>query len=126
MPSVYVTIEPGAEPRTVMAMRWSRANGEVGHDQEVAGVAHPADDVELVVQPGLEFGRDRAVAAGQAEVAFLAQPGLDRLAFGHREARDPKLAERKLEVDHLGDGAGPADGVEVVREEVAISWADFR
>ena len=91
--------------------------GEVGHDQEVARVAHAADDFQLVVQARLQFGRDRAVAARQAGLAFLAQPGFDRLALGHREARDPELAERQLHVHRLGDGPGTADGVQVVREE---------
>ncbi len=91
--------------------------GEVGHDQEVTRVAHPADDVELVVEAGLQLRRDRAVASLEAGVALLAQPRLDRLARGHREARDAQLAERQLHVDALGDRAGAADRVQVVREE---------
>ena len=51
----------------------------------------------------------RAVAAGQAALALRAQPALDRLAVGHREVRDAQLAERQLEVDHLGDPPRVAD-----------------
>ncbi len=48
--------------------------GEIGHDQEVARVAHAADDVQLVVEAGLKLRRDGAVAARQAGLAFLSQP----------------------------------------------------
>ena len=82
---------------------------EVGHDQEVAGVAHRDDHAQLVVQPLLELGRDRAVAPHQARLALLAQPRLDGLAVGHREVRDPELAQRQREVAHVGDPARVAD-----------------
>ena len=35
----------------------AREADEVGHDQEVAGVAHADDHVELVVEPLLELAR---------------------------------------------------------------------
>ncbi len=38
---------------------------EVGHDEEVAGVAHRDDDAELVVEARLELRRHLAVAAGR-------------------------------------------------------------
>ena len=90
---------------------------EVGHDEEVARVAHRGDRPELVVQARLELGRDGAVAAGQAALAFGPQPALDGLAVRHREVRDPQLAERQLEVHHLGDPARVPVGLDLVREE---------
>ena len=90
---------------------------EVGDDEEVAGVAHRGDDAELVVEPRLELRRDRPVAAREAALALLAQPALDGLAVRHREVRDPELAERQLEVDHLGDPARVADRLALVGEE---------
>ena len=90
---------------------------EVGHDQEVAGVAHRDDHAQLVVQALLELGRDRAVAPHQARLALLAQPRLDRLAVGHREVRDPELAQRQREVAHVGDPARVAERLGLVREQ---------
>ena len=39
------------------------------------------------------------------------------MAVGYREVRDPELAERELDVGHLGDAPGVPDRVGVVREE---------
>ena len=55
----------------------ARERDEVGHDQEVAGVAHREDHAELVVEPLLERRRDRPVAALEAALALGAKPGLD-------------------------------------------------
>src|SRR5450759_3975943 len=90
---------------------------EVGDDQEVAGVPHGDDDPELVLQARLQLRRDVPVAPGQARLALLSEPALGRLAFRHREVRDPELAQRQLEVHHLRDAAGGPDGVEPLGEE---------
>ncbi len=90
---------------------------EVGHDQEVARVAHREDHAQLVVEARLELGGDRAVAADEAGLALLAQPALDGLAVGHREMRDPQLAQGQLEVHHLGDAPGVEQRLALVREE---------
>ena len=95
----------------------AREAHEVRHDQEVAGVAHRDDHAQLVVEALLELRRDAAVAAHEARLALLAQPGLDRLAVGHREVRDAQLAEGQREVDHLGDAPGVADRLGLVREQ---------
>ena len=58
-----------------------------------------------------------AVAAREPALALLAEPALDRLAVRHREVRDAQLAERQLEVDHLGDPAGVPERLALVREE---------
>ena len=90
---------------------------EVRDDEEVARVAHLDDDAELVVEALLERRRDRPVAALEARLALRAQPALDRVAVRHREVRDAQLAERQLEVGHLGDAPGVADRLVLVREE---------
>ena len=91
---------------------------EVGHDQEVARVAHRRDHAELVVEPRLERRRGAAVAPLQAALALLPQPALDGLAVGDREMRDPGQAEGQLEAaGHLGDPAGVEDRLELVGEE---------
>src|SRR5205085_4819091 len=79
----------------------AREPDEVRDDQEVASVAHREDDAELVVESSLELGRDDSVALGQATLALLAEPGLDRVAVRDREVRDPELAERQLEISPL-------------------------
>ena len=76
---------------------------EVGHDQEITGVAHRGDDADLVVEPLLELRRHGPVASLEPALAFLAQPALDGLAVGDREMRDPELAQRQLDVRPLGD-----------------------
>ncbi len=91
----------------------SREPDEVRDDEEVPRVAHRDDHAELVVEALLEFGRDRAVAARQAPLAFLAQPTIHGVAVRDREVRDAKGTERQLDVGHLGDPARIADGVEV-------------
>ena len=90
---------------------------EVGDDEEVAGVAHREDHAELVVEPGLELRGHRAVAPFEAALALLAEPALRGLAVGHREVRDPEVSERQLEVGHLRDQAGVADGLGLIGEE---------
>ncbi len=90
---------------------------EVGDDQEVAGVAHRQDDPELVVEACLELRRDRPVPAFEAALALLAEPRFGRMAIGHREMRDPQLAERQGQVGHLGDPAGVQDRVWLIGEE---------
>ena len=90
---------------------------EVGHDQEVACVAHGDDDPQLVVQARLQLRGDALVAAGQAGLALLAKPALGRLAGRDREMRDPQLAQGQLEVDHLRDAARVAVRLDLVREE---------
>ncbi len=107
----------GAPPAGRLDPALAREPDEVGHDEEVAGVAHREDDAELVVEPLLKGGRDRAVAPLQAVLALLPEPRFDRLAVGHREHRDPELPERELDVAHLGYPAGVQDRVGLVRKE---------
>jgi hypothetical protein len=90
---------------------------EVGDDEEVARIAHPGDDAELVVQPLLQLGGVGPVAADEAALALRAQPALDGLAVRHREVRDPQLAQRELEVDHLGDPPRVPVSLTLVGEE---------
>ena len=60
----------------------------------------------------------RPVARLEAALALLRQPALDGLAVGHREVRDPELAERQLEAaGHLGDPARVQDRLALVGEE---------
>ena len=90
---------------------------EVGHDEEVPGVAHPEDDAELVLQALLQLGAGVAVAGHEPSLALRAQPRLHRVALGHGEGGDPRLADREAEVDHLGDPARVEERVALVREE---------
>ena len=90
---------------------------EVGDDQEVARVAHRGDHAQLVVEPLLELRGHAAVAALEPALAFRPKPALDRLAVGHREMRDPQLAQRKREIRHLGDSTRVRDRLRMVREE---------
>ena len=90
---------------------------EVGDDEEVPGVAHRGDHAELVVQARLEGGRDLAVAPDEALLALLAQPRLHGVPVGHREVRDPEIAQRQRQVDHLGDAARVEQGLALVREQ---------
>ena len=71
---------------------------EIADDEEVAGEAHPADDVQLVLQP-VENGLRRllAVAVAQAGLAQLAEVVFRRLAVRRRE--DGEVARLEVEVD---------------------------
>ena len=90
---------------------------EVGHDQEVACVAHADDDAQLVVEPRLDGVGDGPVALVETPLALLAQPLLHRVAIGHREVRQPKRVEVEAQVDHLGDAPGVADRLRLVGEQ---------
>ena len=94
---------------------------EVGDDQEVGGVAHRDDHAELVVEPLLERFRHLAVALAQAALALGAQPRLDRVAIGHGEIGQARLAQRQLEIRHLGDQARVRDCLRHVGERALPS-----
>jgi hypothetical protein len=79
---------------------------EVGHDQEVAGEAHLADDVELVLRLAAVAVRHAAgEPRGEAAVDLLAQPRLLGLALGHRELRHEvaRGEDGRVVADPLGD-----------------------
>ncbi len=76
---------------------------EVPDDQEVGVEAHPADDLELRLEPLDRLGRRRiAVAAAQAREGQLAQVLALRPPVRHRVARDQHLAELDLDLAALG------------------------
>ncbi len=90
---------------------------EIGHDQEVAGVAHGGDDPELVVEPLLERPCHGPVATLEPALAFGPQPALGGLALGHRKVRDERPSERQLDRAHVGDPAAGQQRVPLIGEQ---------
>ena len=90
---------------------------EVGHDEEVGGVAHRDDDAELVVEALPQGVGHAAVASFEAALALGAQPRLDGVAVRDGEVREAQLTEGHREVRHLRDAAAVREGVGQVREE---------
>ena len=82
---------------------------EVGDDQEVAGVAHRDDHAELVVEPRLELRRHARRSGATSPRSHSLRSQLSTVSpSGTGKCGMRELAERQLDVGHLGDPAGVA------------------
>ena len=115
----------GAAARTDRDALLFRPLDEVGDDQEVAGVFHPGDHLELERQPvaivllGLAVGNPvRRDAAGEALLGARVQLGvLVDLAGAGGELRQDRLAHDRPERATLGDLDGGGERLRQVGEQ---------
>ena len=118
MPRLYATSEPAPEPRpgpTGTPLLLGPVD-EIGDDQEVAGVAHLYDRLDLEVEPRSVFGalgvalaatrEQRGETAFESRCRFIVQMLLDRHAGRRREIGQIILAQRNGEVAALRDRDG--------------------
>ena len=96
-----------------------READEVLDDEDVARVAGLRDNRELLVDAFAELRGDRAVLLDEAGFGERSQLLFRRLSRRDLEVREPKLAERQLEVDLLGDPHRVLERLLVVREKLA-------
>ena len=104
---------------------------EVPDDQEVAGIAHPDDDVDLVREPGLVVGDgvlqlpgvrlppQRLEAPPEPLPGHVLEVAVERERLRDVEVRQVVLVGRELHVAAFGDGHGVRERVRVVAEHRA-------
>ena len=104
---------------------------EVPHDEEVAGVAHPDDDVDLVGEPGLVVGDgvlqpprvglppQRLEASPEPFPRHVLEVAVERERLRHVEVRQVVLVGRELDVAAFGDGHGVRERGRIVAEHRA-------
>src|SRR5205814_1052271 len=106
--------DDGPAGRTAGAGRDAALPGEtdeVPDDKEIAGEAHPADDLQLVVEP-VHGGRGRrvAVALAQAQLAQLAEEGFGLFPSGRGEDGEVPSLEVQLDGTGVGNLLAAPDG----------------
>ena len=94
--------------------------GDVLDDEEVARIAHLADDAQFVFEAGLQLGSNGVVPLLHPVERQLAQVGVRAvIPFGQREVGEFELAHFQLEFDGLGDGDRVRQGAGNMAEELA-------
>ena len=102
---------PGADRNPLLA----RIADEIPDDQEVSGVAHPLDHLDLVREPGFVLVETVAERAGRHHRAQSRQPfgealadhvlevRIEGVALGHGEVRQVVFGRAEIDVAALGD-----------------------
>ena len=95
----------------------SRKAHEVGHDEEVGGVPHLDDHVQLVLESRTGCVTWRAEAAHESALRLLGEPRLNGLTCRHLNVWNTRGAELQVEVHHFGDEPRVLEELRSIREE---------
>ena len=90
---------------------------KIPDNEEVAGIAHRVDDVQLKFQTLTHLVIHNLVALRQSLLAQVTQIAYGIIALRHRELRQQQMAKLHLYVATVGNFIGIAQGLRVIAEQ---------
>ena len=106
-----------ATTRTDRNIMTAAVVNEIPNNEEVAGVAHRVDDIQLKVQTLAHLLIHNLIALRQSLLAQVTQIAYGIKALRHRELRQQQMAELHLHVAAVGNFIGIAQSLRAIAEQ---------